>query len=103
MRRLLASSSPEKRHQLIHAAPETAAKSLLKSGPVPGLRLSGIVHSRSLCSKLSMIHVLSVLAQCDLGWSVSSHPVVEVVFWPESGVTTRRHQALITELGNRRT
>eukprot|EP00035_Acanthoeca_spectabilis_P022965 m.446878 g.446878 ORF g.446878 m.446878 type:complete len:1080 (+) comp19435_c0_seq1:1575-4814(+) len=41
MRKLLANASPEKRHKIIQAAPATAANSLLKSGPVPGLRLAG--------------------------------------------------------------
>eukprot|EP00038_Savillea_parva_P001954 m.108788 g.108788 ORF g.108788 m.108788 type:complete len:1252 (+) comp10671_c0_seq2:92-3847(+) len=41
MRKLLANSTPEKRHKILQAAPTTAAHSLLKSGPVAGLRLAG--------------------------------------------------------------
>ena len=41
MRRLLANATPEKQEQLIRAVPEMAKESLLKSGPVKGLRLKG--------------------------------------------------------------
>lgn len=41
MRRILANSTPEKQEQLIRAAPEMAKDTLLKSGPVKGLRLKG--------------------------------------------------------------
>lgn len=41
MRKLLAKSGPKERETLIRAAPEIATRSLLKSGPVQGLRLTG--------------------------------------------------------------
>lgn len=41
MRELLMKSSPEKRHQIISAAPNLSVDTLLKSGPVKGLRLKG--------------------------------------------------------------
>jgi len=41
IRRVLANSSPEKRQKILGAAPMTSAHTLLKSGPVAGLRLTG--------------------------------------------------------------